>query len=179
LLRQRGIEFQCHFIGEGPLFSKVREQIDRAHLGNQILISGFCTHQEVIDRMRHSDLVVLATAPTAGGECEGIPNVLKEAMACGLPVVASEVGGIPELVENRVSGILVRPRDSVALADAIQELAGDSSMRQRMGEAGREKILRDFNLGASNRRRAELFFGAQPAPPRLRGPAESGVSNRT
>ncbi len=160
LLRKRGIEFQCHFIGEGPLFSQVREQIDRAHLDNQILISSFCTHEEVIDRMRKSDLVVLATAPTAGGECEGIPNVLKEAMACGLPVVASDAGGIPELVENRVSGILVRPRDPVALADAIQELAGHPSMRQRMGEAGRQKILRDFNLAASNRRRAELFFGA-------------------
>jgi colanic acid/amylovoran biosynthesis glycosyltransferase len=157
ILRDRGIECRCHFIGEGPLFSNVREQIDRAKLGDHILISSFCTHDEVIDRMRNSDLVVLATAPTAGGECEGIPNVLKEAMACGLPVVASDAGGIPELVENRVSGILVPPRDPIALADAIQELAADPSMRGRMGEAGRQKILRDFNLTASNRRRAGLY----------------------
>jgi len=165
LLRARGVAFQCQFIGEGPLFSNVREQIDRAKLGDQIVISSFCTHKEVIDRMRNSDLVVLATTPTAGGECEGIPNVLKEAMACGLPVVASNVGGIPELVENRVSGILVPPRDPVALAEAIEELASNTNMRQRMGEAGRQKILRDFNLTASNRRRAQLFLGAHSDAP--------------
>ena len=179
LLRERGIAFQCQFIGEGPLFSKVREQIYRAKLGDQILISSFCTHQEVIDRMRNSDLVVLATTPTAGGECEGIPNVLKEAMACGLPVVASDVGGIPELVENRVSGILVPTRDPVALADAIQELAGNTNMRQRMGEAGRQKILRDFNLTSSNRRRAQLFLARIRCSPDVTAPPQQHLESPT
>jgi len=67
-------------------------------------------------------------------------------MMAGLPVVATEVGGVPELVENGVTGFLVPPRDPDALAEALQKLLNDPELRQRMGEAGREKALREFTL---------------------------------
>jgi glycosyltransferase involved in cell wall biosynthesis len=85
--------------------------------------------------------------------------VLKEAMACGLPVLGSAVAGIPELVEHERTGILVPPRDSVCLADALQSLSSDSALRERLGRAAREKVVREFNLRISTAKRTQLFFG--------------------
>ena len=98
--------------------------------------------------------------PASNGKREGIPNVLKEAMACGLPVVASDISGIPELVEEGRSGLLVPPGDTAALADALQRLYDDPALRRSMGRAGRERIVDEFDLRASTRRRAELFTTA-------------------
>ena len=112
----------------------------------------------MIEKLSHADVFVLATVPTRSGKREGIPNVLKEAMACGLPVVASSISGIPELVDNGRSGILVPPRDIFALADALQKLNDDPALRHQMGLAGRKKVVREFNLRTSTAKRAELFL---------------------
>jgi hypothetical protein len=92
-----------------------------------------------------SDAAVLASAPTRSGKREGIPVALMEAMSAGLPVVASRTGGIPELVNHDHNGFLVPPADPVALADALERLALDAPLRERMGRAGRETIIREFN----------------------------------
>jgi glycosyltransferase involved in cell wall biosynthesis len=158
LLQERGVDFDCHFIGDGPLRRKTKQQVAKAALGDRIHFHGTCPHAQVLERLAHADVVVLATVTASSGKCEGIPNVLKEAMACGLPVVGSSISGIPELVKDGHSGILVPPGDIVALADALQTLNDDSALRQRMGRAGREKILRDFNLRKSTFKRASLFL---------------------
>jgi glycosyltransferase involved in cell wall biosynthesis len=88
---------------------------------------------------------VLASAPTRSGKREGIPVALMEAMSAGLPVVASRTGGIPELVHHERNGLLVPPADPDALADALERLAKDSALRERMGRAGRETILQEFD----------------------------------
>jgi glycosyltransferase involved in cell wall biosynthesis len=87
-----------------------------------------------------------------------------EAMAAGLPVVASRLSGIPELVTDGVSGLLVPPADPVALADALQRLAGDPELRARLGDAGRATVLRDFDV---DRNAAVLAarFAASPDRP--------------
>ena len=102
-------------------------------------------------------MFVLASVPTRQGKREGIPVALIEAMASGLPVVASALSGIPELVEHERAGLLVPPGDSRALADALQRLAQAPAMRLSMGEAGCEKVEREFNLRASARRLHELM----------------------
>jgi glycosyltransferase involved in cell wall biosynthesis len=81
-------------------------------------------------------------------------------MACGVPVVGSIISGIPELVEDGISGFLVPPGDTMALANALQKLHENSVLRQRMGLAGREKIIRDFNLKESTFKRAGLFMNS-------------------
>jgi glycosyltransferase involved in cell wall biosynthesis len=158
LLQERGVEFECHLVGDGPLRPEIERQIARADLGDEVRLWGACTHAEVIERLSHAAVVVLATVPTSSGKREGIPNVLKEAMACGLPVVASSIAGIPELVDHGHSGFLVPPRDTVALADALQRLNDDPALRHRMGRAGREKVIREFDLRTSVANRAELFL---------------------
>src|SRR5258706_55759 len=157
VLKEHGLPFECRLIGDGPLVPQIENQIKRTDLCDAVFLLGARPYNEVIDEFSRTDVVVLATAPTANGKREGIPNVLKEAMACGLPVVAAASGGIPELVDESC-GILVRPRDPAAIADALQRLCDQPALRRRMGIAGRRKIVREFNLNLSTAMRAELFF---------------------
>ena len=157
ILKERGLPFECRLIGDGPLLPQIENQIKQSGLSDEVLLLGAQPYNKVIEQFSSADVVVLATAPTASGKREGIPNVLKEAMACGVPVVATASGGIPELVDERC-GILVRPRDAVAIADALHRLSDQPALLHRMGVFGREKIVREFNLNLSTVRRAELFF---------------------
>jgi colanic acid/amylovoran biosynthesis glycosyltransferase len=157
VLKERGLPFECRLVGGGPLVPLIENQIKRADLCDAVLLLGARPYNEVIEEFSRTDVVVLATAPTANGNREGIPNVLKEAMACGLPVVTTASGGIPELVDESC-GILVRPRDVAAIAGALQHLYDQPALRRQMGITGREKIVREFNLNLSTKMRAELFF---------------------
>ena len=157
ILKERGVPFECGLVGDGPLLSQVEEQILQSSLSGEVLLLGALPYDEVIEQYSRADAVVLATAPTANGKREGIPNTLKEAMACGVPVVATASGGVPELVDEGC-GILVRPRDAAAIANALQRLYEQPELRSRMGMGGREKIVREFNLNWSTAMRAELFL---------------------
>src|SRR5262249_51385679 len=88
---------------------------------------------------------------------EGVPVVLMEAMATGLPVVANHIAGIPELVEHEVSGLLVRPGRADLLADALERLGRDADLRARMGQAGREKVREEFESAALGFQLAQLL----------------------
>ena len=107
-----------------------------------------------------SDIFVLASTPTRKGAREGIPVSLMEAMAVGLPVVASNMSGIPELVENGISGFLTPPGDVDALAKSIGVLIEEGSLRRKMGAAAREIVLRDFNLESNARQLIHMFRAA-------------------
>lgn len=102
-------------------------------------------------------MVVLASVPTRRGKREGIPASLMEAMASGIPVVASAISGIPELVESGRTGLLVPPRDVTALAEALQTLWDDPALCFQMGQAGRDKVLREFNLRKNTVALSQLF----------------------
>ena len=160
-LTERGVAFECRLIGDGVLRPKIEKQIKEAGLCDEVLLLGARPYDEIVEDYKRADVVVLATAPTASGKREGIPNVLKEAMACGLPVVATASGGNPELVDEN-SGILVHPRDAVAVADALQRLSENPELRHQMGRAGRERVVREFNLMTCARTRLELFFQSAP-----------------
>jgi glycosyltransferase involved in cell wall biosynthesis len=123
-LSQRGVNFVCHLVGLGPLRRTVEAQIHKAGLTDHFRLHGGLSH----------------------GKREGIPIVLMEAMSSGLPVVSSDLSGIPELVENGTCGILLPPRDVQALADALKKLCNDAMLRKKMGRNGRKRILEKFDL---------------------------------
>jgi glycosyltransferase involved in cell wall biosynthesis len=100
---------------------------------------------------------------------EGLPIALMEAMASGLPVVASAISGIPELVEDGVSGLLVPSGDAVELADTLEKLAKNPDLGCRLGQAARDKVFREFNLELNATRLAELFGCATPSDLRSTG----------
>ncbi len=146
ILKTRGIDFTCHFVGDGPDRDALTMQVAEAGLGEQVKFHGQKTRQEVIAFLREADVLVAPSVPSRDNRREGIPVVLIEAMASGVAVVASQLSGIPELVEHEVSGLLVTPGEPTAIAHAVERLQRDSALRQKLGDAGREKILREFDM---------------------------------
>jgi glycosyltransferase involved in cell wall biosynthesis len=157
LLHERGVNFICHLVGDGPVRSQVEAQITRANLEDRIIVHGPLKRPQVVELMQRADVKALPSVPTKSGKREGIPVVLMEAMASGLPVVSSQLSGIPELVEDGRSGFLLPPRDATGLAEALQKLHDDPELRFNMGRTGREKVLREFNLRVNAAELAKLF----------------------
>lgn len=151
LLRDRGIAVACRIVGDGEDEAMLREQIVEADLDGSVTLDGRLTRSEVIAALGDADLLVAPSVVASDGKREGIPVVLMEAMSCGLPVVASRLSGIPELVDDQVSGLLVPPADARALADAIARLHGEPDLRARLGAAARERIEHDFDLTTNAR----------------------------
>ena len=149
ILRERGVDVRCRIVGDGEDEAMLRGRIAAAGLDATVQLDGRLTRAQVIEALGAADLLVAPSVVASNGKREGIPVVLMEAMSCGLPVVASRLSGIPELVTDERDGLLVPPGDATALADAIGRLAADPALRARMGAAARERIVRDFDLATN------------------------------
>jgi glycosyltransferase involved in cell wall biosynthesis len=138
-------------VGDGP----DRTHLERAAvpLGERVRFTGYLGQAEVAGTLARAHIVVLPSF------AEGVPVMLMEAMAARLPVIATQVAGTGELVEDGVSGFLVPPGDAVSLAAAIDALAADEGLRARMGEAGRARVRAEFDIRDEGRRLAALFAG--------------------
>lgn len=122
-------------------------------LGDAVHFAGYQSQENVAKAMAETDIFVLPSF------AEGVPVVLMEAMASRKPTVASLVAGIPELVEDGVTGFLVPPGDAEALAQRINTLAADPALRRRMGQKGRQKVIQEFDITTESARIAALFQG--------------------
>jgi glycosyltransferase involved in cell wall biosynthesis len=149
LLADRGVAFRCDVVGDGPLRSELERRIAELGLAGTVTLLGAQPQHEVTRRFGESSIFVLPSIVAPDGQMEGIPVALMEAMAAGRPVVASALSGIPELVEDGVNGLLVAPGDAAAVASALGSLLADPALGRRLGERGREKVEREFRLGAS------------------------------
>ena len=152
LLNQQDVSFVCDLVGDGPEREAVERSIREADLGGRVRIHGALPRPAVISILGRADAAVLASHPTPSGKREGIPVALMEAMACGLPVVASDVSGIPELVEDGRTGLLVPPGAPRLLARSLEKLARNPKFARRLGHAGRDKVLRSFDQKRNARR---------------------------
>ena len=161
LLAAKGLEFTCHFIGDGPDQDSLSRQVARAGLGARVTFHGRKTQEEVRALLSRADLVAVPSVPTSGGRREGIPVVLMEAMSCGIAVVASRLSGIPELVLDDSTGLLVEPRDANGLAEALERLLRDPNLRRRLGDAARAKVEREFDLRKNAAALTRRFLGAE------------------
>jgi glycosyltransferase involved in cell wall biosynthesis len=154
-------------IGDGPLRADLEARAAALGLGDAIAFTGYLSQQAVAERLADSDVFVLPSF------AEGVPVVLMEAMASGLPVATTRIAGIPELVEHDVSGLLVLPGDADALAAALSRLLAEPARRARMGAAGRAKVAAEFDIEAESAWLATLFRGyAEGRPPEGLRPAE-------
>jgi glycosyltransferase involved in cell wall biosynthesis len=161
LLAQQGIEFRCDLIGDGSMRAAIEAQVRRCGLEAVVALHGARPRDEVAQWMQRSDVLVLASIMDRQGRREAIPVTLMEAMASELPVVASRLSGIPELVEHERTGLLFPPGDAAALATALRELAAAPQRRAELGRAGREKVVQDFDLRKNTGRLAELFLATR------------------
>jgi glycosyltransferase involved in cell wall biosynthesis len=157
LLRAEGVPLRCHLVGGGPLERELRREIERAGLREHVLVHGPQPRTTVLERMRAAHVLVQPSIVDREGRREGIPVTLMEAMGCGLPVVASRLSGIPELVEDGRSGLLVPPGDARALADALARLRSAPELCAELGRNARARVEAEFDLGAGARQLAEAI----------------------
>ncbi|MGH6913994.1 MAG: glycosyltransferase, partial [Geminicoccales bacterium] len=133
-------------VGGGPLGDPLAGAAARLGLADRIVWRGALPQDEVLEAYRGADLFVLASRIAPDGDRDGLPNVLLEASAQELAIVASRVAAVPELIDHGVNGYLVPPDDPVALAQALAALIGDPAARLRLGRAGRRRILERFAM---------------------------------
>ena len=145
-LRDRGVAFDCRLVGYGHLQRALECQIRDLGLEDLVRIAGPMPRPEVARLLGESDVVALTSVQVRSGSREGIPVALMEAMACGLPVVASRLSGIPELVEDGVTGCLVPPGDPDAIATAMERLAANPALREQLGRDARRQIEKSYDL---------------------------------
>lgn len=156
-LRDRGISFRCDIIGEGPLRPALEHLIESHGLKTQVRLRGAQPHEEVRNQLYAAGIFVLPSVITRNGNMDGIPVALMEAMACGAPVVSTTVSGIPELVENGLSGYLVPPNDPLALADKIADLLGDQAIRSSFTRNARRIVEERFSVTIETGKLLRLF----------------------
>jgi glycosyltransferase involved in cell wall biosynthesis len=125
-------------LGEGELREHLEKQVHEHHLEKHVLLPGFRT--DVLGCIKGFDLFVMSSVT------EGLGTSLLDAMACGRPIIATRAGGIPEIVEDGISGTLVPPRDAAALAAAIVRALKDEGWRRRMGDAGLARVRERFTV---------------------------------
>ena len=157
VLRERGLEFTCAIIGGGPGESALHQQIEAFGLQDHVELLGTRSHPEIINAYHQHDLFVLASVVSPSGDRDGIPVVLMEAGAMGLPLVSTRVSGIPELVRHGQTGLLVPPGDPDALVEAIMSLAANPKMRTQLGKNARTLVEAEFSIESSADRLAVLF----------------------
>jgi glycosyltransferase involved in cell wall biosynthesis len=172
-LKRSGRSFRCAIYGEGPLYDELTATIERLDLRDEVALPGAVAQRDLIPVFQQADIFALAPFVTEDGDRDGVPNVLVEAMACGLPVVSTAVSGIPELVADDRNGLLVAPHNPEALADALAALLDDRERRIRLGAEARRTVVEHFDLRAAARELASLFERGSAA-----GAAPTGVGRK-
>lgn len=160
ILRDRGRRFRCEIVGEGPERDHLERAVSDAGLGGTVTLLGARPHPEVIDAYRRASVFTLPCIVGSDGDRDGIPNVMLEAMAMGLPVVSTPTSGIPEVVADGGTGRLVTPGDATALADALDEMLVDPERARAMGGRGRERVVESFDIARNTEMLARHFAGA-------------------
>jgi len=144
-------------IGDGEQRASLELMIKELHVQDHVKIVGYLPHAQVLKKLYQSHIALLSSVTTDQGEQEGIPNVLMEAMATGLPVVATRHSGISELVQDGVTGFLVAEKDVDGLADRIAYLIEHSELWAPMGKAGSSYVKKEHNKKIANKRLITIF----------------------
>ncbi len=159
-LRQEGLSFYCYIIGGGPLQNQLEALRHTLGLDDCVELKRPMAQNELLHYYRQTGVFALACEVQNDGDRDGIPNVLVEAMAMGIPVLSTAISGIPELVEHGVNGWLVPEKDPEALAAGLKTLLRQPELAQRLGAAGRAKVERDFDAKRNVERISALLCSA-------------------
>ena len=151
--------FQIHYsiVGDGNYRRELEQLIVGLRLGDHVTLRGWLPHKEALAALYQSHVYLQPSSRTAEGNMEGIPNALKEAMATGMPVIATRHSGIPELVKNGMSGFLVPEGDVTALANCLTQLLGNSESWPPIGNFARERVLETFDIRPVTKSLIDLY----------------------
>ena len=157
MVKERGQRFRCTIYGDGPLSKQLKAWIDEHGMSEDILLMGDSSQHELIPIFQSATFFALTPVQTDDGDRDGIPNVLVEAMAVGLPVVTTAVAGIPELVEHDRNGFLYQQHDVDGISLGITELLSDAEKRTQLGAAALKKVTEQFDVRLAADRLKALF----------------------
>lgn len=156
-LKKRGIPFRCRIVGGGDLRLMLERAIQEGHLDGLVELMGPRTQDEVSRLLQMATCYVQPSVVTPSGKMDGIPVALMEAMVSGIPVVATSISGIPELVRNGDTGWLVPPENVDALADVLSQIYGDPAEAHKRARSGRRWVLDEFELFSNTKKLSSLF----------------------
>ena len=145
ILLDKGVTFEHTLIGDGDDRDQIVRQVQELGLESVTRLLGVQPHDVVLNAYRKADLFVIGCKIARNGDRDGIPNVLVESMAMNVPVVATRLSAIPELVLNEETGLLVEPGNPDQLASAMMRMLTDTGLRQRIIQAARERVCRHFD----------------------------------
>jgi len=157
ILADRGVIFDCRIVGDGPLRTELGALIDSVGLAERVTLCHGRPQPELLAEYRQAEVFVLSSTVMSDGDRDGIPNVILEAMSIGIPVIATAISGIPEVIEDGRTGHLVAPADPVALADSLQRLLADREARQRLSIESRRFASDHLDLARCVRPLADRF----------------------
>jgi colanic acid/amylovoran biosynthesis glycosyltransferase len=160
VLLGRGVPVALTLVGDGPTRAELEAQAHRLGVADRVRFAGAVGHDAILPMLRSADIFCLPSFS------EGVPVVLMEAMAHSVPVLTTQIMGIPELVENERTGLLVAPGRLDVLADALERLVREPELRERLGAQGRDKVLAEFDVNASARQLRHLLLDRVGASPR-------------
>ncbi len=158
VLQKNGVPFKHTLIGDGEERKKVQRLIQELGLGASTCWLGTQPHDVVLNHYRQAHMFVLGCEVAANGDRDGIPNVLLESMAMGVPVVATRISAIPELVETEKTGLLVTPGQPQQLAEAMLRMLTDTELRSRVVPAARQRVLQDFDNKVLIKKLAAIYL---------------------
>jgi glycosyltransferase involved in cell wall biosynthesis len=164
LLKQRGLNFLCEIVGTGALSNQIKEQIRTCDVGDRVKLVGPLPQQVLKEHYARAMAFALPCIAAADGDRDILPNVIKEAMAVGVPVVTTRLEGIEEMIEDGITGLLVNPGDIVGLADRLQSVLTDSSLRRRLSVNGRKVIESVFDRRINFSELRTLLIAAAYSP---------------
>ena len=153
----RDLHWRFAHIGDGPLVGALRAQAQSLGIADRVQWRGPQTHATVLDAYRSADIFVLPCRVSVDGDRDGLPNVLLEAQSQRVACVSTTVSGIPELIVDQMTGVLVPPRAPAKLAEALATLMRDPAARNRLSTAGFARTTSHFALEAGADRLAERF----------------------
>jgi glycosyltransferase involved in cell wall biosynthesis len=156
-LLDQGYALRYTLIGDGEGKPTILDHLHRLGLDSVCNVLGIQPHQRVIEEYSKADLFVLGCQVARNGDRDGLPNVFLESMAMGVPVLATRVSAIPELVEDGRTGLLVDPGQAEAMARCMVRLLVDDRLRQRIIDAARRRVVKDFNNRRLIRSLVQLF----------------------
>lgn len=156
-LLAQGRRVSYTIVGEGPLREQLARLVDELGVAGAVQLVGAKAHREVLEMMRDAHILIAPSVTAADGDEEGIPNAIKEAMAIGLPVIGTRHAGIPELVQDGVSGFLVPERNPGALAERLARLVDNRAVWLSFSRAARLRIEREYDIDRLNDELVTLY----------------------
>ncbi len=158
LLKSEKVNFTCHIVGEGPLKEELLTLRNQLNLQDHVEFLGVLKQEEIKKLLKQATLFVLPSVKTSTGNMDGIPVALMEAMATGLPAISTTVSGIPELIEDGVSGSLCEPKNAKDLAKKITLLLGDTERQNKFSKEARSKVENQFSAELEAEKLMQLFI---------------------